>query len=111
MSIDAQKQFTPWRTLKGGKRFSNHNAILLNIDLPLKGDAQNSVRKTTWNFSDQSGWEKFTSLTERDSALTDCWKNSSSVEVSYCSWEKRLDSLMHKSFERRRVRTQKLMYT
>ena len=91
MSIDEQKQFTPWRTLKGGKRFSHHNAILLNIDLPLKGDVQKSVRKTTWNFSDQSGWEKFTSLTERGSALTDCWKNSSSVEVSYRSWEKRLD--------------------
>ena len=70
MSVDEQKQFTPWRTLKGGKRFSDHNAILLNIDLPLKGDVQKSVRKTTWNFSDQSGWVKLTSLTERDSALT-----------------------------------------
>ena len=32
MSTDEQKQFTPWRTFKGGKRFSDHNAILLNID-------------------------------------------------------------------------------
>ena len=55
MSIDEQKQFTPWKTLKGEKRFSEHNAILLNIDLPLKGDVQKSVRKSTWNFSDQSG--------------------------------------------------------
>ena len=93
ISIDEQKQFTLWRTLKGRKRFSDHNAILMNIDLSLKGDVQKSVRKTTWNFSDQSGWEKFTSLTEADSALTDYWKDSSSVEVSYHSWEKRLDSL------------------
>ena len=28
MNIDEQKQFPPWRTLKGGKRFSDHNAIL-----------------------------------------------------------------------------------
>ena len=90
MSIDEQKQFTPWRTLKREKHFSDHNAILLNVDLPLKGDVQKSVGKTTWNFSDQSGWEKFTSLTERDSALTVCWKNSSSAEVSYRSWEKGL---------------------
>ena len=99
MSIDEQRQFTQWRTLKGGKRFSDHNAILLNIDLHLQGDVQKSVRKTTWNFSDQSGWEKFTNLTERDSALTDYWKDSSSVEVSFRSWEKKLDSLMHKSFK------------
>ena len=58
MSIDGQRQFTPWRTLKGGKR-------LLNIDLPLKGGVRKSVCKTTWNFSDQSGWEKFACLTER----------------------------------------------
>ena len=91
--------------------FSDHNAILLNIDLPLKGGVQTSVRETTWNFNDQSGWEKFTSLTERDSVLTACWKDSSSVEVSYRSWEKRLDSLKNKSSKKRRVRTQKLMYT
>ena len=52
MSIDEQKQFPPPRTLKGGKRFSDHNAILLNIDLPLKGGVQKSVRKKTWNFND-----------------------------------------------------------
>ena len=56
MSIDEQKQFTPWRTLKGGKHFSDYNAILLNIDSPLKGDVQKLVSKTTWNSSDQSVW-------------------------------------------------------
>ena len=41
MSIAEQIQFTPWRTLKRGKRFSDHNAMLLNIDLPLKGVFKN----------------------------------------------------------------------
>ena len=78
--------------LQGGKRFTDHNAILLNINLPLKGAGQKSIRKTTWNFNDQSGWGRFASLTERDSALTDCWKDSWSVEVSQPSGRK---SLIH----------------
>ena len=70
-------------------------SLTLNVDLPLKGGVQKSVR------NGQPGWEKFATLTEEDSALADCW----SVEVSYRTWEKRLDSLMHKSFKKRRVRT------
>ena len=55
MSIDEQKQFTLWRTLKGGKRFSDHNAILLNTNLPLKRGVQKLVRKSTWNFMTSLG--------------------------------------------------------
>ena len=32
MQIDTAKQFTPWRTLKSGKRFSDHNAIILKVE-------------------------------------------------------------------------------
>ena len=32
MQIDTVKQFTPWRTLKRGKRFSDHNAIMLKVE-------------------------------------------------------------------------------
>ena len=39
MTIDQQKLFTTWRTLKQGKRFSDHNnAILLDMSLPVKRD-------------------------------------------------------------------------
>ena len=31
MQIDTNKQFTPWRTIKSGKRFSDHNAIMLKL--------------------------------------------------------------------------------
>ena len=50
MRIDQQKLFTPWKTLKQGKRFSDHSAILLGMSLPVKMDLQVSSRKTTWNF-------------------------------------------------------------
>ena len=32
MQIDTAKQFTPWHTLKSGKRFSDHNAIILKVE-------------------------------------------------------------------------------
>ena len=32
MQIDTAKQFTPWRTLRSGKRFSDHNAIILKVE-------------------------------------------------------------------------------
>ena len=31
MQIDTNKQFTSWRTIKSGKRFSDHNAIILKL--------------------------------------------------------------------------------
>ena len=93
MRIDQQKLFTPWRTLKQGKRFSDHNAILVDMSLPVKKDLQVSTCKTTWNFSDPSGWDKFEKMTSGDAALIDCWKDSSSVGISYQIWVKRLSHL------------------
>ena len=83
MRIDQQKLFTPWRTLKQGKQFSDHNAILLGMRLPVKIDLQVSSCKTAWNFSDPSGKDKFEKMTSGDITLIDCWKDSSSVEISY----------------------------
>ena len=103
MGVDQQKLFTPWRTLKQGKRFSDYNAILLDMILPVKKDLQVSSRKTTWNFSDSSGWDKFEKMTSGDNTLIDCWKDSSSVEISYQIWAKRLESLMHKCFKKREI--------
>ena len=39
--------------------------------------------KTTWNFSDPSGWDKFEKMTNGDATLIDCWEDSSSVAISY----------------------------
>ena len=32
MQIDINKQFTPSRTIKSGKQFSDHNAIMLKLE-------------------------------------------------------------------------------
>ena len=33
LRIDEKKDFTPWRRLKSGKRFSDHNAMLLTMNV------------------------------------------------------------------------------
>ena len=33
MHTDEDKLFTPWGTLKKGKKFSDHNAIILNLNI------------------------------------------------------------------------------
>ena len=50
-------------------------------------------------------------MTSGDTTLIDCWKDSSSVEISYQIWAKRRESLMYNCFKRRRIRSQKLLYT
>ena len=46
MHIDEDKLFTPWGTLKKGKKFSDHNAIILNLKItPDSPKASNSYRK------------------------------------------------------------------
>ena len=50
-------------------------------------------------------------MTSRDTTLIDCWKDSSSVEISYQIWAKRLESLIYKRFKKHRIRSQKLLYT
>ena len=32
MQIDTAKRFTSWQTLKSGKRFSDHNAIIFKVE-------------------------------------------------------------------------------
>ena len=50
-------------------------------------------------------------MTSGDVTMIDCWKDSSSVEVSYQIWVKRLESLMYQCFKKRKIRSQKLLYT
>ena len=50
-------------------------------------------------------------MTSGDITLIDCWKDSSSVGISYQIWAKRLESLMYKCIKRCMIRSQKLLYT
>ena len=69
MTIDEGKLFTPWRNLQRGKRFTDHNAIIFELQCKRSKGNDKSNRKVVWNFNDDKGWEKFRELTGNDSSL------------------------------------------
>ena len=111
MYVDEKKMYTPWRKLKRGKKYTDHNAILLTMKLDTflhKGGNQN--RKTVWNFRDPQGWDKFYQLTQNDDQLLNVWKENDSFESCYQKWHKRLNLLMHKCFKKKRIVMSKSLY-
>ena len=65
MYVDETKMYTPWRKLKRGKKYTDHNAILLTRKLDtVLHKVGNQNRKTIWNFRDPQGWDKFYQLTQ-----------------------------------------------
>ena len=87
MTIDESKEITPWRKLKHGKCFTDHNAFLMKLEIRQYAQLKKvGSRETTWNFNDPLGWEKFHKLTSRDMSLVWCWDDSYSADVSYDIW-------------------------
>ena len=86
MKIDTAKQFTPWCTLKSGKRFSDHNAIIPKVEYSKIPSQSKSDRETVWNFNHPKGWEKFRKFKSTNNSLSDCWNDISGVETSYEKW-------------------------
>ena len=110
MQIDTAKQFTPWRTLKSGKRFSDHNAIILKVEyskIPLQSK---SDWETVWNFNHPKGWERFHKYTSTSNSLSDCWNDISGVETSYEKLSDRLNSILTDCFSKRRIKKSKQIY-
>ena len=66
MLIDEQLLFTPWRKLKKGKRFSDHRAIKIQVDLDFNKIINASKRTTVWNFNNPQSWNKFYELTKSE---------------------------------------------
>ena len=64
MHIAESHDFTPWRKLKSGKRFSDHCAIKFSINLKSLRQAKSSKRIKVRNFNDPEGWKKFCTLTK-----------------------------------------------
>ena len=73
IQTDTNKQFTPWRTIKSGKRCSDHNAIILKLVCSKIPSQSENKRETAWNFNHKKGWERFQKITSTDSStLSDC---------------------------------------
>ena len=54
LKIDEAKEFTLWRSLKCGKRYSDHNAIIVHMSVNKHSKKDRSKRKLVWNFNDPS---------------------------------------------------------
>ena len=111
ITIDEEKINTPWRSLRNGKKYSDHSAILVKMSFPKSDYRSEKPSKTTvWNFNDQQGWEKFQQITQHDLALANCWQGNVSVEEGYQKWQKRLNGLMHKCFKKKKITASKMCY-
>ena len=52
MYVDEKKVYTPWRKLKRGKKYADHDVILLTMKLDtILHKVGNQNRKTVWNFN------------------------------------------------------------
>ena len=66
LKIDEAKEFTPWKSLKCGKRYSDHNTIIVHMSVNKHSKKDRGKRKLVWNFNDPSGWEKYHKITSSD---------------------------------------------
>ena len=90
MYVDEKKLYTPWCKLKRGKKYTDHNFILLTMKLEtLLHKVGNQNRKTIWNFRDPQGWDKFCEFTQNDDQLLNVWRENDSLEPRYKKWHKR----------------------
>ena len=97
--------------LKRGKKYTDHNAILLTMKLDtVLHKVGNQTRKTVWNFRDPQGWDKFYQLTQNDDQLLSVWRENDSLESRYQKWHKRFNLFMHKCFKKKRIVMFKSLY-
>ena len=108
--IDEDKQLTRWRNLKKGRVCSDHNSILFSFTfLPEKGQTK-SGRSNVWNFNDTNGWEKFMNLTDSSKELYSAVANNEDIDKRYSCWNIKLNSILHKCFQKKRVGNQRHIY-
>ena len=110
MQIDEEKHFTPWRSLKHGKRYSDHCAIKFCMNMKAFEQKQASDKIKVWNFNDPEGWEKFSKLTKPSTILSDMWQVGHHTEISYQKWQNNLNGILHLCFKKKRIRCTKGIY-
>ena len=94
MTIDEGKLFTPWRNLQRGKIFTDHNAIIFELQRERSKGNDKSNRKVVWNFNDDKEWKEFRELTENDSSLLEIWESGNNVQICYQNWKSRLNRIL-----------------
>ena len=86
-----------------GKRFTDHNAVMFELQCERSKGNDKSNRRVVWNFSGDQGWEKFRELTENDSSLLEIWESGNNVQICYQNWQSRLDGILGMCFKKKSI--------
>ena len=111
LKIYEAKEFTPWRSVKCGKRYSDHDAIIVYMSVNKHSKKDRGKSKLVWNFNDPSGWEKCHKIIISDRSLLQCWQNNNDPEMNYGIWSKKVNVILRECFKKRCIRNDKLLYT
>ena len=107
--IDEEKEYSLFRICKRKKQSSikiiksDHCTIFVELDININKKIR-PIRETVWSFTDE-GMNKFRQLTEKNEHLQMIWKDQNiTVDQAYGKWSKELNSIMHQSFHKRRIK-------
>ena len=104
------RSLLPGSLLKCGKRYSDHNAIIVLMSVNKHSKKDRGKRKLVWNFNDPSGWGKHHKITSSDRSLLQCWQNNNDPEMNYGIWSKNVNVILRECFKKRHIPNDKLPY-
>ena len=98
--IDDKHKFKVAGYKKVGKKSketaTDHNAIVIDLEVPV---GKNKEKIVKWNFTNEDCLKKFNSETENIN-MKEQWKEEGDIEEKYKRWEKQIQSLIYKCFNR-----------
>ena len=98
MIIDEDKQFPLSRYLKDGKKDSDHNTLILYMEITFMEKKQDRIEM--FNFKSLEGQEEFFKLTEKNRELVKCFQTEENIEKQSDAWFKGLNKYFHQSFKK-----------
>ena len=100
---DEEKLVTPRRKVTGGKKkFTDHCAIRFEVDLHCYAKKY-LTRTKVWNFKNPEGWDKFCQMTKSSDEFKKPCDMDEHVEISYQNLKKKLNSILHACFKKKRI--------
>jgi hypothetical protein len=98
MIIDEDKQFPLSRYLKDGKKDSDHNTLIMYMEITFMEKKQERIEM--FNFKSLEGKEEFFKLTEKNRELVICFQTEENIEKQSDAWFKALNKYFHQSFKK-----------
>ena len=87
IEIDEKNFFTLCRKLRKGRRFSDHHAIKLCLNLEFSKSPKRVKKLVVWNFDDPLNWKSFHQRTKISDDLQKAWKTKNNVDACYKQWK------------------------